>query len=94
MTWDGILLFILASFGAVSLLLAQVSDVLSRLPQVIRAWRRVRQEWNGGVGSRTHGRSAGADSSGTRVADSNGERPRRAPLGAPTSEDGDATSAP
>ncbi|GAA3109098.1 hypothetical protein [Streptomyces echinatus] len=46
MDWDGILVFILASFGAVSLLLAQVSDVLARLPQIIAAWRRVRREWS------------------------------------------------
>jgi hypothetical protein len=38
-----------ALFGAVSLLLAQVvNDVLSRLPQIIRAWRQVRHEWSGG----------------------------------------------
>ncbi|MFD5907559.1 hypothetical protein ACFWHL_02450 [Streptomyces massasporeus] len=50
MSWDDILLLILAFFGAVSLLLAQVSDVLSRLPNIIRAWREIRRELSGGGG--------------------------------------------
>ncbi|MFH8495014.1 hypothetical protein [Streptomyces coeruleorubidus] len=50
MFWDDLLLLILAFFGAVSLLLAQVSDVLSRLPQIIRAWREVRRELGGDAG--------------------------------------------
>ncbi|MGW0862684.1 hypothetical protein [Streptomyces sp. NPDC002611] len=44
MEWDKIALAILAAFGCVTLLLAQVSEVLARLPQIIRAWRHVRQE--------------------------------------------------
>ncbi|MFG3016368.1 hypothetical protein ACGFZB_39195 [Streptomyces cinerochromogenes] len=48
MDWDAVLLFILAFSGAVSLLLAQIDDVLDRLPRIIRAWRRVRQELDGG----------------------------------------------
>ncbi|MEV0242896.1 hypothetical protein AB0I06_23610 [Streptomyces sp. NPDC050674] len=48
MSWDDIVLLILAFFGAVSLLLAQVNDVLARLPHVIRAWRDVRRELDGG----------------------------------------------
>ncbi|MFI7273348.1 hypothetical protein [Streptomyces sp. NPDC049879] len=43
-TWDGISLVVLAAFGLVTLLLTQISDVLSRLPQIIRAWRRVQHE--------------------------------------------------
>jgi hypothetical protein len=53
MTWDDITVTILAAFGCVTLLLAQVGEVLSRLPRIIRAWRRVRQELNGGTGTRT-----------------------------------------
>ncbi len=47
--WDKTTLIILASFGCVTLLLTQISDVLSRLPPIIRAWRRVRQELRGGA---------------------------------------------
>ncbi len=47
MKWDDITLAILAASGCVTLLLAQVSDVLSRLPRIIRAWRRVRRELSG-----------------------------------------------
>ncbi|MFF4102270.1 hypothetical protein [Streptomyces sp. NPDC001903] len=48
MKWDDITLFLLALFGCVMLLLAQVSEVLSKLPQIIRAWRAVRHELNRG----------------------------------------------
>lgn len=48
MKWDDVTLVILAASGCVTLLLTQITDVLSRLPQIIRAWRRVRQELNGG----------------------------------------------
>ncbi|MEV4436855.1 hypothetical protein [Streptomyces sp. NPDC049585] len=51
MKWDEVTLVILAAFGCVTLLLAQISEVLSRLPQIIRAWRQVRQELNGGTDS-------------------------------------------
>ena len=51
MKWDDVSLAVLAAFGCVTLLLTQVSEVLSRLPQIIRAWRRVRREWNGGAES-------------------------------------------
>ncbi|MFF2213020.1 hypothetical protein [Streptomyces antibioticus] len=44
MKWDEVTLVILAAFGCVTLLLAQISDVLSKLPQIIRAWRQVRRE--------------------------------------------------
>ncbi|WP_327182637.1 hypothetical protein [Streptomyces sp. NBC_01334] len=40
-------LVILAAFGCVTLLLTQISDVLSRIPQIIRAWRQVRRELSG-----------------------------------------------
>ncbi|MFF7471696.1 hypothetical protein [Streptomyces sp. NPDC008092] len=46
--WDGVTLVILAASGCVSLLLAQINDVLGRLPQIIRAWRRVRRELSRG----------------------------------------------
>ncbi|WP_327676463.1 hypothetical protein [Kitasatospora sp. NBC_00458] len=44
MNWDGITLGILAAFGCVMLVLAQIREVLAKLPELIRAWRRVRQE--------------------------------------------------
>ncbi|MFJ4090288.1 hypothetical protein ACIPYS_01790 [Kitasatospora sp. NPDC089913] len=44
MNWDGITIGILATFGCVMLVLAQIREVLAKLPEVIRAWRRVRQE--------------------------------------------------
>ncbi|MFE9697904.1 hypothetical protein [Streptomyces sp. NPDC006270] len=49
-------LIILATFGCVMLLLAQISEVLSRVPQLIRAWRQVRHELSAGtdLGSRDH----------------------------------------
>ncbi|MFE2530005.1 hypothetical protein ACFXEL_37920 [Streptomyces sp. NPDC059382] len=48
MKWDDVTLFLLAAFGCVTLLLTQVSEVLSKLPKIIRAWRAVRRELNGG----------------------------------------------
>ncbi|MGW3117761.1 hypothetical protein ACWDBW_11540 [Streptomyces sp. NPDC001107] len=51
--WDDVTLVILAAFGCVTLLLTQITEVLSRLPQIIRAWRQVRQELNGGTASGT-----------------------------------------
>ncbi|MBT2524827.1 hypothetical protein J7E91_05100 [Streptomyces sp. ISL-99] len=56
MKWDEVTLVILAAFGCVTLLLTQISEVLSRLPQIIRAWRQVRHELSGGTdpGSRDH----------------------------------------
>ncbi|WP_329583995.1 hypothetical protein OG500_27300 [Kitasatospora sp. NBC_01250] len=50
MKWDDLTLTILAAFGAVTLLLTQVGEVLAKLPQVIRAWRRVRRELRRGDG--------------------------------------------
>ncbi|MET9547613.1 MULTISPECIES: hypothetical protein [unclassified Streptomyces] len=47
MKWDEVTLVILAAFGCVTLLLTQISEVLSRLPQIIRAWRQVRRELSG-----------------------------------------------
>lgn len=62
MKWDDITLFLLALFGCVMLLLAQVSEVLSKLPQIIRAWRDVRRELNGGSESRAgHPESGSTD---------------------------------
>lgn len=63
MRWDDFTLAILAGFGCVTLLLAQINDLLSKLPEVIRAWRRVRQELTDGDG--TPGEpSGGADDAG------------------------------
>ncbi|MET8540578.1 hypothetical protein ABZW03_07970 [Kitasatospora sp. NPDC004799] len=44
MNWDDITVGILAAFGCVILVLAQIREVLAKLPELIRAWRRVRQE--------------------------------------------------
>ncbi|MFC9390532.1 hypothetical protein [Streptomyces venezuelae] len=48
MSWDSVLLTVLAAFGCVTLLLTQMDDVLTRLPRIIRAWRNVREELRGG----------------------------------------------
>ncbi|MCZ0979412.1 hypothetical protein O1L60_10685 [Streptomyces diastatochromogenes] len=61
MSWDGITLFLLAAFGCVTLLLAQVGEVLGRLPGIIRAWREVREELRGGG----RGAEDGPDGGGT-----------------------------
>ncbi|WP_217712045.1 hypothetical protein [Kitasatospora sp. NA04385] len=37
-------LFVLAFFGCLTLLLTQIGEVLSKVPPIIRAWRRVRNE--------------------------------------------------
>ncbi|MFF5972452.1 hypothetical protein ACFY7C_13140 [Streptomyces sp. NPDC012769] len=50
MSWDAVALFLLALFGCVTLVLAQVGDVLDRLPRLIRAWREVRRELREGPG--------------------------------------------
>ncbi|CAL9437576.1 hypothetical protein SUDANB176_02179 [Streptomyces sp. enrichment culture] len=65
MKWDDISLVILAVFGCITLLLAQISEVLSRLPQIIRAWRQVRRELSGGTdGSDTGSRTSGEPPAG------------------------------
>ncbi|WP_194960982.1 hypothetical protein [Streptomyces sp. NRRL B-1677] len=46
MNWDAILLFILATFGVVVLILSQIHEVLERLPTLIRAWCEVRRSWH------------------------------------------------
>ncbi|MBX7473491.1 hypothetical protein [Streptomyces sp. NPDC056132] len=43
MNWDSLALLILALSGALSLLLSQVRDVLTKVAEVIHAWRDVRQ---------------------------------------------------
>ncbi|MFJ1783931.1 hypothetical protein ACIOML_06390 [Streptomyces anulatus] len=49
MNWDNLSLVILAAFGCLTLLLTQVSEVLAKLPQIIRAWRQVRNELRNGA---------------------------------------------
>lgn len=51
MKWDDLTLVILAVFGCFTLLLTQISEVLSKLPQIIRAWRQVRRELSSGIES-------------------------------------------
>ncbi|MEY9990806.1 hypothetical protein ABIE67_002838 [Streptomyces sp. V4I8] len=60
MKWDDVALVILAASGCLTLLLTQVSEVLSRLPQIIRAWRQVRDELSGGTGPGRGDRSGSA----------------------------------
>ena len=48
-------LIILAAFGCVTLVLTQIGEVLSKLPPIIRAWRRVRRELNGDDGAGSGG---------------------------------------
>ncbi|MFF4155657.1 hypothetical protein [Streptomyces sp. NPDC001678] len=80
MKWDEVTLVILAAFGCVTLLLTQISEVLSRVPQVIRAWRQVRQELNGGTDSGSRARSTSATTPDTPMADPNdGGRTLREP---------------
>ncbi|MFH9956175.1 hypothetical protein ACH4OX_18445 [Streptomyces roseolus] len=50
MSWDSVLLAVLAVSGCVTLLLTQVDDVLTRLPRLIRSWRNVRRELRGEEG--------------------------------------------
>ncbi|MGW1152618.1 hypothetical protein ACWD7B_31515 [Streptomyces rubiginosohelvolus] len=49
MNWDNLSLVILAAFGCLTLLLTQVSEVLAKLPQIIRVWRQVRNELRNGA---------------------------------------------
>ncbi|MFJ5924025.1 hypothetical protein ACIQF6_15650 [Kitasatospora sp. NPDC092948] len=58
MDWDKVSLIILASFGCLTLLLTQIGEVLSKLPPIIRAWRRVRSELDGDGDSATPGPDA------------------------------------
>ncbi|MGW5353741.1 hypothetical protein ACWERV_24905 [Streptomyces sp. NPDC004031] len=57
MSWDQVTLLVLASFGCLTLLLTQIDEVLSKVPPIIRAWRRVRDELRHGSHS-SHGPSA------------------------------------
>ncbi|MCX4802027.1 hypothetical protein OG594_10255 [Streptomyces sp. NBC_01214] len=49
MNWDDLSLIVLAAFGCLTLLLLQVGEVLAKLPQIIRAWRHVRNELRNGA---------------------------------------------
>ncbi|GGT54271.1 hypothetical protein GCM10010256_08990 [Streptomyces coeruleorubidus] len=48
MSWDNVTLVILAASGCVMLLLTQIAEVLSKLPEIIRAWREVRRALQAG----------------------------------------------
>ncbi|MER5563641.1 hypothetical protein ABT071_34175 [Streptomyces sp. NPDC002506] len=69
MNWDKVTLVILAAFGCITLLLAQVSDLLSRLPQIIHAWRRIRHELSSGLDSGTRTQLPGGISQGAPTPD-------------------------
>lgn len=47
MSWDNVTLVILAAFGCVMLLLTQIAEVLSKLPEIIRAWHEVQRALQG-----------------------------------------------
>lgn len=51
MSWDNVTLVILAAFGCVTLLLTQIAEVLSKLPEIIRAWHEVRRTLQAGPGN-------------------------------------------
>ncbi|MFF2548099.1 hypothetical protein ACFVUY_36830 [Kitasatospora sp. NPDC058063] len=45
MNWDTVLLFVLAAFGTVGLVITQLHEMLEKLPNLIRAWHEVRRSW-------------------------------------------------
>lgn len=55
MSWDQVTLTILASFGCLTILLTQISEVLSKISQVIRVWHEVRRTLRSGPGQPTSG---------------------------------------
>ncbi|MBL1113454.1 hypothetical protein JK364_13775 [Streptomyces sp. 110] len=48
MDWDTVTLLVLAAFGLAGLILTMSAELLSKIPAVIEAWRRVRTTWRGG----------------------------------------------
>ncbi|SEC63161.1 hypothetical protein [Streptomyces melanosporofaciens] len=48
MDWDTVTLLVLAAFGLAGLILTMAAELLSKVPAVIEAWRRVRATWRGG----------------------------------------------
>lgn len=68
MSWDNLSLIILAAFGCLTLLLTQVGEVLSKLPQIIRAWRQVRNELRNGADHNCQETSPEYDDRGVRPA--------------------------
>ncbi|QLH21295.1 hypothetical protein [Streptomyces sp. Rer75] len=54
MNWDDVTLIVLASCGLVTLLLTQINDVLDKVPQTIRALRRIRRALRDGTESEGH----------------------------------------
>ncbi|MFI8986026.1 MULTISPECIES: hypothetical protein [Streptomyces] len=48
MDWDTVTLLVLAAFGLAGLILTMAAELLSKVPAVIEAWRRVRAAWRGG----------------------------------------------
>lgn len=73
MSWDRVTLLVLASFGCLTLLLTQIGEVLSKVPPIIRAWRRVQDE----LRRSSHDRSAAARPDPEESADE-GEEEREA----------------
>ncbi|MFJ8637196.1 hypothetical protein [Streptomyces sp. NPDC093568] len=48
MNWDSVILTLLGAFGAVTILLGQLTDVLGKVPELIRALHAVREAWRDG----------------------------------------------
>ncbi|MET7937817.1 hypothetical protein [Streptomyces sp. NPDC005322] len=48
MDWDAVTVLVLAAFGLAGLILTLAVELLSKIPAVIEAWRRVRTTWRGG----------------------------------------------
>lgn len=69
MKWDEVTLVILAVSGCITLLLAQLSEVLSRLPQIIRAWRQIQHELSAGTDPGSGDHPTRTTGSGTPVTD-------------------------
>ncbi|MEU2871346.1 hypothetical protein ABZ769_19350 [Streptomyces olivoreticuli] len=64
MSWDDLTLIILAAFGCFTLLLTQISEVLSKLPQIIHAWQQVRHVLRNGSDHQLLGTAPGCDARG------------------------------
>ncbi|KAB1988911.1 hypothetical protein F8144_10210 [Streptomyces triticiradicis] len=94
MSWDNVTLVILAAFGCVMLLLTQIAEVLSKVPEIIRAWHEVRRALQAGPDDLPEVRGAReADDSAPAAGEGNAPESRhcachaesRAPLERPVS---------
>ncbi|MFF3885696.1 hypothetical protein [Streptomyces sp. NPDC001914] len=79
MSWDDVTLVILASFGCVMLLLTQIAEVLSKIPEIIRAWREIQRAFRAGPDGSPHvqGSHEAADPASVSVEGTPQEPPQR-----------------